>query len=63
LLSWLDYLVCLDGRCDKALPAAVLDVFEVLLSRKTLDAAVAAFFDVSLLFFIMHLLSWCSVWY
>jgi hypothetical protein len=30
------------SRCDKALPAAVLLVFEVLPSRRTLDAALAA---------------------
>jgi hypothetical protein len=34
------------AACDSALPAADFDVDEVRPSRKTLDAAVAAFFDV-----------------
>ena len=37
-----------DGLCDRALPAADLDFSPVLPSRRTLDAALAAFFEVTL---------------
>ncbi len=50
------YLVFLDGRCDNALPAAVLDFWLVRPSLSTADAALAAAADVSLEFFI-HLSS------
>lgn len=36
----------LSGRCERAEPAAVLEDFPVLPLRKTLDAAVPAFFPV-----------------
>lgn len=35
-------------RCESALPAADLDVLLVRASRRTFDAALAAFFDVTL---------------
>ncbi len=37
------------GRCESALPAAVFDDFEVRPSRRTFDAAFAAFLLVTLL--------------
>jgi hypothetical protein len=41
------------GRCASALPAAVLDAFEVRPSRRTLDAAFAAFLPVTLLLLLL----------
>ena len=38
-----------DGLCDNALPAADFDALLVRLSRKTDDAELAAFFEVTLL--------------
>jgi hypothetical protein len=40
-------------RCDKALPAAVLDFFPVPLERRVLEALVAAFQPVTLGFGIL----------
>ena len=44
------YFPFLFGRWDKALAAAVLDALLVRLSRRTFEAAVAAFEDVTLSF-------------
>ena len=41
------YFLC-EGFCDRALPAAVLDALLVRPSRRTFDAALAAFAEVTL---------------
>lgn len=52
-----NYLVFLDGVCDRADPAAVFEALLVLPSRSTLDAADAARLDVCFEFLAISITS------